>query len=148
MQCYFYLPALSATCTVVSGSIAHGSHCYKFVDSKVTWTAARASCISEGTGWELASIHSDDENNFVWAQKPEEVWIGLHQPSNGQSSGTPFAWSDGTDANDGYQSSWPWKSGQPNNKNHNGVYVSNYYPLSVCICPDNVVSNGYAPNNY
>ncbi len=52
-------------------------HCYLLVEKFATWANAENDCISKGG--HLASIHSADENNFIFQLQPSphpSLWIG------------------------------------------------------------------------
>ena len=85
------------------GYKSHGSHCYKFVDEKISWTQAEAKCSSEGGN--LASVPDEATNNFLVSIAPKRAFIGGYKKSD-----NTWAWSDG--------SPWSfskWYKGEPNN---------------------------------
>ncbi len=50
-------------------------HCYLLVESIATWTDAEKDCNNKGG--HLASIHSEDESNFIRSLQPGNLlWIG------------------------------------------------------------------------
>ncbi|XP_078090758.1 uncharacterized protein LOC144507507 [Mustelus asterias] len=59
-------------------------HCYKFVDHKMTWTKAELYCQSLRPGSHLASIHWENQNDFMGKMiteangNPVYTWIGLN----------------------------------------------------------------------
>ena len=82
-----------------------------------SWTEASDACINEGNGYQIASIHSERENAFVYTMIEEllygdteaqkRYWFGA---TDLDTEGT-WGFSDGT--------SWDytnWKDGEPNNK--------------------------------
>ncbi|XP_033624558.1 macrophage mannose receptor 1-like [Asterias rubens] len=96
------------TCPV--GWRIHGGQCYQFnTYSAMTWTDAKHNCEAQGAF--LASIFSDDENDFVFRQFDDltgvgvtDIWIGISDYSlDGQ-----FAWVDGASVS--YNN---WNPGMP-----------------------------------
>jgi hypothetical protein len=51
-------------------------HCYFFDASSLVWEAARSACRARGVGWDLASVLSAGESEFLGEQLPFEAWIG------------------------------------------------------------------------
>ncbi|KAM6466010.1 C-type lectin LmsL-like [Liasis olivaceus] len=95
----------SQTCLCAQGFCARGwvqykSACYKAVMQRKTWTEAEMSCQSYTPTSHLASIHSMEENDFIFhlMGKPlnykigEAYWIGAHDTFK---EGT-FVWTDGS----------------------------------------------------
>uniref|UniRef100_A0A182C6E5 C-type lectin n=1 Tax=Phalotris mertensi TaxID=1260334 RepID=A0A182C6E5_9SAUR len=93
------------TCLCAQGSCASGwvqykSACYKAVKQRYTWTEAEISCQSLTPSSHLASIHSMEENDFIYhlMSKPvhysegQAYWIGAHDSFK---EGT-FVWTDGS----------------------------------------------------
>lgn len=83
--------------------------CYARVRSSVFQHMAERECRSHGG--HLASIHTPEENNFLFNQAKTFsnrsdwfAWIGLNRQENGR-----FAWYDGTPLNYTF-----WRVGQPN----------------------------------
>ncbi|KAM9835057.1 uncharacterized protein ACBT44_015639 isoform 3-T4 [Syngnathus typhle] len=65
-----------ATCDAVNGWSAHGSNCYKKMETPNGWLGARHNCLWEGA--DLVSITSQDEEIFVKEQMGNKpFWIGL-----------------------------------------------------------------------
>ncbi|XP_072022086.1 alpha-N-acetylgalactosamine-specific lectin-like [Amphiura filiformis] len=78
--------------------------CYKFFSEKKTWQDANDHCKSLNA--DLVSIHSADENEYVWSLMGSEIsWIGL----NDVSSEGSFVWTDGSCVD--YTS---WQDDEPN----------------------------------
>jgi hypothetical protein len=50
--------------------------CYAIENALLTWDAARALCRERGPGWDLASIQSVAESEFLAASIGVETWIG------------------------------------------------------------------------
>jgi hypothetical protein len=65
--------------------------CYFVSGYSRSWSAALSDCQSRGAT--LTSIHSTDENWFIFHERNcKNCWIGLHQVANGQ-----FGWPDGSE---------------------------------------------------
>ena len=80
-----------------------GKFCYKFVTTAKSKTDAEEDCIVKGA--HLASIHSNNEKNFlVQLTHRKNVWVG------GERKGASFQWLDGTEFD--YEN---WDRGQPDN---------------------------------
>ncbi|XP_072169955.1 alpha-N-acetylgalactosamine-specific lectin-like [Diadema setosum] len=89
----------------------YGDYCYRMFGAGKTWTAARDHCLNHGGN--LASVHSEGENNFLYELWRSSVptptsgfWFGLNDID---SEGT-FVWSDGSPVD--YTK---WIPGQPTN---------------------------------
>ncbi len=82
------------------------------------WTDARMECKALGNGYDLVSIHSDNEQAFLLTilaalDKPDQLyqfWIGLHDWINIGYTYDTFYWSDETSVD--YIN---WAEGEPNN---------------------------------
>jgi len=77
-----------------NGMVVFNQNCYKFVDTAKTWNEAEAVCQSQiwkGKG-HLASIHSEEENNFVSSLSTERFWLG----GNDLQKDGVWTWSDGS----------------------------------------------------
>merc|ERR1712013_305883 len=76
------------------GGAEKEKNCYKVFDTKLNWESAEDHCQKEGG--HLASIHSKEENNYIYyiskRTKKKKIWIGL---SYNNKLGK-WAWSDGT----------------------------------------------------
>ena len=103
-----------------TGYQSHGSHCYKFVNQKTSWTQAEAACNAEGG--HLASIPDQETNDFLASLSSGYTWIGGRRLEAGQDV---WGWSDGSE-----WSYTNWGRGQPDNVggkqnhlaiNHGGV---------------------------
>ncbi|XP_070560960.1 C-type lectin LmsL-like [Ptychodera flava] len=68
--------------------------CYRFFDYEVNWSLAESECRLYGFNSHLVSIHSVDENDFVFAFQGgfNNMWIGLNDAAE---TGT-YRWSDGS----------------------------------------------------
>uniref|UniRef100_A0A8C6ULQ1 C-type lectin domain-containing protein n=1 Tax=Neogobius melanostomus TaxID=47308 RepID=A0A8C6ULQ1_9GOBI len=83
-----------------------GFRCFKFFNPKKTWTMAELPRLR----WNLASIHSDEENAFIHDLINGHAWLGGH---DAVEEGV-WMWTDG--------SSWDytkWWDGEPNNVRRN-----------------------------
>ena len=90
-----------------TGWTRFGDKCYKPFENALVFQDAEATCNLEGSN--LASIHSDPENNFVqqMLENFEQVLIGANVPA--ESSRCSWNWTD--------QTAWSytnWGPGQPN----------------------------------
>ena len=98
-----------------SGWIYWSGNCYKQNQDLLTWGDAEKKCIEYGG--HLASVHSDQENNFIFQTSKKAVtWLG----GNDLEAEGSWIWSDG--------SSWSysnWQSGQPDNA-RGGVLSPNF----------------------
>ena len=70
--------------------LKHDSYCYLPVPSMKRWQDARLYCAQHGLSATLVSIHSDDENKFVYENIPKrgwhrKSWIGLYRHTKGSS---------------------------------------------------------------
>ena len=64
--------------------------CYKLSTSIKSWYDARDECLNQGS--HLASVHSDDEQEFMYTEfSSHDTWIG------GKRGAYDFEWEDGTD---------------------------------------------------
>merc|ERR1711902_302252 len=69
-----------------------GGNCYKYFDNSVKWDDARKRCLSEEA--DLASIHSEEENDFLREITGNtRAWVGGRRSC---PSCNDFNWSDGT----------------------------------------------------
>lgn len=99
-------------------SSAKAQYVFTEAPDSITWSDARAACIS--AGGDLASIHSDDDNAAALALTGDArgAWIGL----NDKTTPDTFVWSDGTPVD--YRN---WASGEPNNSGGNEDSVALYH---------------------
>jgi Lectin C-type domain len=84
-------PAIPVVCGADESAGPNG-HCYTIVDALVTWAAARAACQSRGVAWDLASVRSQADSNFLQGLIADEAWLG------GTDAATEATW---TWVNDG-----------------------------------------------
>ena len=93
-----------------SGWVHWNGNCYKQNEDLLTWKDAEKKCVE--FGGHLASVHSDQENNFIFLTSEKAVtWIG----GNDLAKEDSWIWSDG--------SSWSysnWQKGQPDNARGGG----------------------------
>lgn len=85
------------------------------VNESLIWEEARTSCLS--LGGDLASVGSEEENNFI-KSLGRNFWIG---GSDLAQEGT-YVWSDGTD--------WTydnWIPGEPNGRTRENCVVANWH---------------------
>jgi len=71
-------------------SIGPNGDCYALLATALNWRAARTNCRRRGSGWDLASIRSAADNEFLRQLDPEQVWVG---GSDATSEGT-WVWVD------------------------------------------------------
>ncbi|KAI4899075.1 hypothetical protein NFI96_031218 [Prochilodus magdalenae] len=81
----------------------HG-HCYRYFTHRRTWEDAEKDC-REHNG-HLASIHTDEEQDFINSMSHENTWIGL----NDRTVEEDFQWTDNMDLQ--YEN---WRENQPDN---------------------------------
>lgn len=74
--------------------------------ANTSWAVARAAAQALGSGWDLASITSQDEQNFIQTLLPNRTapgfphhayWIGGEQVSGADEPGGNWRWLDGTE---------------------------------------------------
>jgi hypothetical protein len=102
-------------CTV-GGGVRGPNGCY-FVDpAETTWSEARARCQRRGAGWDLATIGSAEDNQFVATLAGVEAWLGATDETiEGTwvwaASGTAFFVVGSADAGAAFAN---WSSAEPN----------------------------------
>ena len=95
----------------------YGNNCYKFFMENMNWANAESHCTEQGG--HLASVHSDQENEFILGlSSSEQFWIG----GNDEEVEGEWVWSDGSDFSYSF-----WKRGQPNNWESNEGSGDYYY---------------------
>merc|ERR1712029_229334 len=98
-------PLVDSTCP--AGWSESGGNCYKYFDNSVKWDDARKRCLSEEA--DLASIHSEEENDFLREITGNtHAWVGGRRSC---PSCNDFNWSDGTPMD-----FTAWHPLQPDNK--------------------------------
>ena len=84
-------------------STSESDSCLQYFPEELSWEDASTSCQSHG--WELASIHSQDENDEVYSLiNNRAAWIGL----NDIDSENNWIWTDGSNVD--YKN---WDNEQP-----------------------------------
>lgn len=126
---------------VEAGEVFFGDngHLYKFISGTITWTAAESAAelqTAYGVSGYLATITSEDENDFVADRLEGDGWMGASDAASegdwkwvtGPETGTSF-WSGaggGSAVGGRYEN---WASGEPNDSGSNEdcaqFYVSN-----------------------
>jgi hypothetical protein len=111
-----YLPQVEWT--LASGGNGHRYQAVR-VEQGISWTSARDLAVS--AGGQLASIHSDAENQVIWAIMKGDAslwssggyqgcWLGGYQPAGSSEPGGGWSWASGE--------AWTfaaWGGGEPNN---------------------------------
>jgi hypothetical protein len=79
-------------CKVDEIASADKSRCY-FLERSTerSWTSALTACAARATGWSLATIDNQTENDFLQAKLSNVTWIGL----NDRTTEGTYAWSSG-----------------------------------------------------
>ncbi|XP_078509402.1 C-type lectin mannose-binding isoform-like [Lissotriton helveticus] len=135
------------TCLCARGSCDYGwvhykNACYKRFNDIVSWPEAESTCLSQNS--HLASIHSEEENDFVFILMGKPVdpfnksayWLGVHDTfKEGE-----YIHSDGSK-----MTMLPFGKGQPDNSGNedfigswyveNGHVTWNDYPLTPYAYP-------------
>ncbi len=76
----------------MEGLLTEDSRCYVAIGEDSTWEQARQGCIAFGSGFELARIDDDDENDLLEdATDGDDYWIG----GNDIEQEGDFRWSNG-----------------------------------------------------
>ena len=128
--------ALSIT---LANSFNFGGSSYRtyYADRPITWAEARDQALSLGGGYDLTSINSGPENDFIFANISNPLmwnggtaysgggpWIGLYQPAGSPEPSGGWRWVDGTSAlSPNYNN---WSPGQPDNMSVSGIQVEGY----------------------
>jgi hypothetical protein len=68
-------PAASSACAPEELLGANG-HCYFFEQQTLSWDAARSACQERGRGWDLSSVRSAADSEFLGDALAFEAWIG------------------------------------------------------------------------
>ncbi|XP_075785236.1 lectin-like isoform X1 [Pelodiscus sinensis] len=103
------------------GWVQYKDSCYKAVMKGAKWTDAEMECQSQGKFAHLASIHSAEENDFIFLlmgklqdyTKGQAYWIGGHDTFKEGS----FVWTDGSEFD--FQNYGP---SQPSGENYLGSW--------------------------
>src|SRR5262249_52472846 len=87
-------------------------HCYRYFGNAMTWDLARAACIAQGPGFDLAALSTPPEFAVVEPLVSGYCWLGGTDVEN---EGT-FVWANGELWT--YTSMMaPWAPAEPNNQN-------------------------------
>jgi hypothetical protein len=98
-----------------------GGVCYVVSSSTESWQTARENCQAEGPGWDLATVRSSADTEFIIPMLDDELWIGA---SDAEQEGRwlwiatgdafwPEAADGGTES--GAAAYTNWNAGEPNN---------------------------------
>jgi hypothetical protein len=79
------VPPLGPACALEEATGPNG-RCYVAFATLLTWEAARADCRAREAGWDLASIRSRADNDFIDSMLTTESWLG------GSDSSTEETW--------------------------------------------------------
>ncbi|CAJ0952969.1 unnamed protein product, partial [Mesorhabditis belari] len=93
---------------------------YKVVDQEMTFDEAEADCTSRKS--HLVSIHSQEENDFVWklaknVHSCAGFWIGLKRDPK---KGNALEWTDGSSVD-----FTNWMVGEPDSNTHAALWSNN-----------------------
>ena len=78
-----------------------------------TWNASRVYCQNLTGDYDLVTVSSQAEHNFLKGQVNSPMWIGLHDIAYEGN----YSWADGSLSNFGKNlSGVPWCPGEPNNR--------------------------------
>merc|ERR1719419_650910 len=131
----------NATVSTFDSSPCYGNSCYFKTPSQMTWDEANTTCL--GLGAELASVHSLEENTYLYILCGTEnsCWIGF---TDAAVEGK-WEWSDGRNVE-----FTNWENGEPNN-NFNEDYAAieggtsqwndwggNYDAYAICQKSDSI----------
>lgn len=65
-------------------------HCYAPLTALQSWQDSRDACLALGAGWDLVSIRSEEENDFIFSLGVDELWIG----ASDQAESDAWLWVD------------------------------------------------------
>ena len=100
-------------------------YCYEFQSTNslegITWEQAASKCEESGTGYKLASIHSERESAFIYTMlsqldqesKKTEMWIAAHDRD------TEGTWTNADNTPFDYTH---WAPGEPNGSEEVNIY--------------------------
>jgi hypothetical protein len=93
--------------------------CYVVIPEAVTWQAGRTNCLTEGAGWDLATVRSPADTDFIVPLLGAELWIGASDAVDEGTwlwiaSGDQF-WPEGADSGGSAAAYTNWNAGEPNN---------------------------------
>lgn len=88
------VPPLAPACALEEAAGPNG-RCYVAVATLLTWEGARADCRGRDAGWDLATIRSRADNDFVESMLAGESWLGGSDASTEETwvwvnDGAPF----------------------------------------------------------
>ena len=101
-------------------------YCYEFQSTNslegITWEQAASKCEESGTGYKLASIHSERESAFIYTMlsqldqesKKTEMWIAAHDRD------TEGTWTNADNTPFDYTH---WAPGEPNGSEEVNIYL-------------------------
>lgn len=98
--------------------LSPGGDCYVVLPAAVTWQVGRSNCLAVGAGWDLATVTSSADSDFIVPLLDAELWIGASDAIDEGTwlwiaSGVQF-WSG--DADSGTAGAYTnWNTGEPNN---------------------------------
>ena len=109
--------------------------CYYYLSTPSTWQAARTSCLSRGTDWDLVCVTSQVEEDFLAQNAASNAWLGIIRVGDG-ADGFECANQQPLFAAGADLSSPPWNAGEPNNtagvENCAQIYVGGAWNDLVC----------------
>ncbi|XP_077998785.1 rheacalcin-2-like [Glandiceps talaboti] len=81
-------------------------HCYRLFACDLSFVQASAQCQIYGAQSHIASLHSIQENEFVFSMQGgfNDMWVGMHDPLQNHD----YVWVDGSEVTFTY-----WREGQP-----------------------------------
>jgi len=101
----------TAEAICAGGQSGPSGTCYTVIATSLAWQAARASCEAKGPGWDLATLRSSADTDFIIPLLDEELWIAA---SDAEEEGI-WLWVTSADQ------FWPdgaaytnWNDGEPN----------------------------------
>lgn len=110
---------------ILTGAVEFNGHWYKVIqDNSISdWNAASQYC--EAQGGYLATITSQEENDFLFSYMKQEGYSSAYFGFSDSSSEGTWVWCNGE------RSSYTnWHSGEPNNENQSENYALFYYKYS------------------
>jgi len=120
--------ALCEKAKCLKGDLFSKDICFSVSTDKYSFLEAEDYCKNQSM--QLASIHSEAEQNFIKERLSEKVWIGLaERPQLGQML---YEWLDGTPLD--YQNWYPGQPDHTNNKEYCVELRPNTYRWNDCDC--------------
>ena len=110
---YIFFITISGCPKLPSGpNLKYNNKCYAFSYAQKTWNESSLYCQSLAGDYDLVTISSEDEYNFLKGQVIRPMWIGLHDITYEGN----YSWADGSLSNFGRDFNViPWCPGEPNN---------------------------------